>query len=305
MVTPQPISKGPGRRGGASASSGGGGGRAGSEHPAAADLRAGTWRPSGPPRSLPCRFSWPWRASRRWRGAWPRAVRVSDGWSGGSGRAGAAASALQDGAELGGGGARPPDPAASGDPGPEVPAGGEGCRGGTSADPAPPSLSPPQRSAEPGAGTQVRGLALSPTGPGIPGHPLSPHQTRGSAPQKREMPSPPIVARVGRVWEVQPAHRRPDPLLWPDPGRVPTGRPRAGGERGRAQVPEEKGPSLLSRWRCGRRAPTGHAKAEPSASLAPWGLAGWSRVLDRGSFRFWLRGSYTTGGEESGQGFRS
>lgn len=103
MVTPQPISKGPGRRGGASASSGGGGGRAGSEHPVAADLRAGTWRPSGPPRSLPCRFSWPWRASRRWQGAWPRAVRVSDGWSGGSGRAGAAASALQDGAGLGGG----------------------------------------------------------------------------------------------------------------------------------------------------------------------------------------------------------
>lgn len=122
--TPQPITKGPGRRGGASASCGGG--QAGSEHPAAPDPPARTWRPSGPPREARYCFSWPWQGSRRWQGAWTRAVRVSNCWSSGSGRSGAAASALQDGAGQGAGVPATPRPGPS--PvtrGPEVPA---GCR---------------------------------------------------------------------------------------------------------------------------------------------------------------------------------
>lgn len=201
MSAPQPIAKGPGRRGGASASSGRG--QAGFEHPAAPDLPARTWRPSGPLRELRCCFSWPWRGSRRWQGACPRAVRVRNCWSSGSGRSGAAASALQDGAGLGAGGRATPGPGPR--PvtrEPEVPAGGAGCRGGTSEDLSPPSLSPPRRAAERAAVTHVRGLALSPAGPGTQ---LVPDLlTRlGSVSEKGEMPSPRIVARVGWVSEVQ------------------------------------------------------------------------------------------------------
>lgn len=104
--TPQPITKGPGRRGGASASCGGG--QAGSEHPAAPDPPARTWRPSGPPRVARYCFSWPWQGSRRWQGAWTRAVRVSNCWSGGSERPPQRSKMARG---RGRGCRRPPDPA--------------------------------------------------------------------------------------------------------------------------------------------------------------------------------------------------
>lgn len=60
--------------------------------------------------------------------------------------------------------------------GPEVPAGGRRCRGGTSEDPSPPLLSLHRRSAELGAVTRVRGLALSSAGQETPALSLPPHQ---------------------------------------------------------------------------------------------------------------------------------
>lgn len=175
LSAPQPTTKGPGRRGGASASSGGG--QAGSEHPTAPDRPARTWRLSGPPRELRCCFSWPWRESRRWQGPWPRAVRVSNCWSSGSGRSRAAVSALQDGAGQGAGVRKTPRPGPRPvTQGPEVPAGGRRCRGGTSEDPSPPLLSLHRRSAELGAVTRVRGLALSSAGQETPALSLPPHQ---------------------------------------------------------------------------------------------------------------------------------
>ena len=166
-------------RGGASASSRGG--QAGSEHPVAPDPLARTWRSSRPPVEARCCFSWPWRRSRRWQGAWPRAVRVSNCWSNGSGRSGAAASALQDGAEQGAGVRATPRPGPSAvTQGPEVPAGGRGRRDGTSEEPSSLPLCPPRSSAALGTVTRVRGLALSPTGQGPPSRPSTPHRAQVS-----------------------------------------------------------------------------------------------------------------------------
>lgn len=209
MGASQPITKGPGRWGGASASSGGG--QAGSEHPAAPDPPARTWRRSRPPREARCCFSWPWRGSRRWQGAWPRAARVSNCWSSGSGRSGAAASALQDGARQGAGVRATPSPGPSRvTRGREAPAGGPGRRDGTSEERSPPSPSPPRTLAAPGTVTRVRGLALSPTGQG-PCPRLHPRSGLGSASEEGAVPLPGTVAGAG--WHLRGAAALPPP--WP------------------------------------------------------------------------------------------
>lgn len=226
LVTPQPIIRGPGRRGVVSASRSGGGGRAGSEHPAAADLRAGAWRPSGPLRSLPCRFSWPWRGSRRWQGAWPRAVRVSDCWSGGPGRSGAASSASK--MARGWGGRDPqtrPRPVTQGRTQPA----GRGAEAGRARSPLHPRPPRPRGLLSWEQGPRFEALLCHPRDRGLPFAPPLP-TSLGRLSRKRETPSPRIVARVGCFGgEGAPAHRRPDPLSLLDPRRVSTGRARAAG----------------------------------------------------------------------------
>lgn len=153
---------------------------------------ARTWRASGPPREALCCFFWPRRGSRRWRGAWLRAVRVSSRGSHGRGIPSERLSAPRwRGA--GGGVRAPPDPRAAW----TLAGPGAQGRGGTQRPLPFFALSALEIFRTRGVVTWVRGLAVSPPRQGPLALP-DPAAWPGSLSESREVPGLRIVLTGGR-----------------------------------------------------------------------------------------------------------